>query len=292
MTGPARSLDASGVYTSHDHDGNPVVMKKVSLLIKEFLQQYPPTAGWQVLHEVRSMQDVSPHFSNAIKDGYGVEGLEGVSPGNFLVFESKLLSPNGVVVCNGKAMVAIKSSADFSAGETAGFRRLIKNLGFDGQAADADEARTMASMGIPRNEGSPVGNSAPPVVSAGLPPASDVDAEREETRQASVETQRADTEQAAAENESSTDAQSDVDESDAPPEPTPDSEPASKPKAARRARQGKATKASPDDPPSDATMSQLRISAKMAKVEMPAVKTEGEAKAAIRNLSKPKGAAK
>ena len=150
----------------------------------------------------------------------------------------------------------------------------------------------MASMGIPRNEGSPVGNSAPPVVSAGLPPASDVDAEREETRQASVETQRADTEQAAAENESSTDAQSDVDESDAPPEPTPDSEPASKPKAARRARQGKATKASPDDPPSDATMSQLRISAKMAKVEMPAVKTEGEAKAAIRNLSKPKGAAK
>lgn len=125
---------------------------KLSSRLPDFLAQYPPSEGYQVVIDYSDTLEVKPGlkalYIAAISAGRNPKdvGLPEITS-NSMVFTAKLIK-DGAVIATGSAMKPIYQLKDWEKGETAARQRLLAALGFGGEVFDEDEDGDMADQGL------------------------------------------------------------------------------------------------------------------------------------------------
>ncbi|WP_287963465.1 hypothetical protein [Alcanivorax sp.] len=125
----------------------------LSSRMTRFLEAYPPADGYQIQVSHKDYLEVRPRvadlWAKAIELGRKPAefGLPDELPA-VVVFEARLLDPDGRTLVTASALRPIQSYKDWEKGETAARQRLVAAAGFHGSLLDEDEREDMADQGI------------------------------------------------------------------------------------------------------------------------------------------------
>jgi len=132
-----------------------VQYKRYYARIPEFLEKYPPEAGYSVEIEKTDLLSLQKGrlslLREAINAGHkpcdvGLPGIE--NDVNTLVFTARLLDPQKRVIRSASASMKIEEHKDFEALETSANQRLLAALGFGGEVLEADENQDFLAQGL------------------------------------------------------------------------------------------------------------------------------------------------
>lgn len=146
------------VIELHNPDGSVSNYLRFSARLPKFLERYPPTEGWRIErsanHAMSACPDLVKLHIAAVSAGKSPKDLSLPPLPTGMVYECRLVNPEGATVMTATSLVTASDAADatggykhWEAGETNAFQRLVASLGFDGGMLDEDEATRQAQIG-------------------------------------------------------------------------------------------------------------------------------------------------